>query len=352
MDDDYVVFYSDKKRLGFLSLFITFVVCAFAEVVILFSLFSVAIPKGSDIFTFITTSLAIIILPIAIIILLLITLILILIVLFSLPSMRYELRDDALYLIIGPWKDKVSYNEINSITVKSLVLNPLSSFRMPGLALFNVRYSDEGTVRMYSTHALNDVVLIKTLNKKYGISPKDENGFIEALKSKIKNPEVVKVKEHEENIVGDIGNPIKTWGIAEIVVWLIVVASFIVGIYFYPRLPQKIAVHWDTSGNVNGYLPKFLSIFLSLFLFTLISLLPIVIPKGSSQESYRRFRFKYYLAMLVVLSVLFFAYIYMLLWNIGVKMNFSIFFPILITGIVISIIVQLILFKRIHVSKG
>jgi len=230
--------------------------------------------------------------------------------------MRYELRDDALYLIIGPWKNRIPYNKIIDVTVKYLVLNPLSSFRMPGVALFNVRYSDEGTVRMYSTHALNDVVLIKTLNKKYGISPKDENGFIAALQSKIKNHGVVKVKTSEE--VGLMGKESQTkrFSVVEIIVWLIVVASFIVGIYFYPRLPQKIAVHWDTSGNVNGYLPKFLGIFLSLFLFTLISLLPIVIPKGSSQESYRRFRFRYYLAMLIVLSVLFFAYIYMLLWNI------------------------------------
>jgi uncharacterized membrane protein len=343
MNDNYMVFYPDKKRLGFLSLFITFVVCTFAGALLLFRLFSVAIPEGSDIFTFITISLAIIVLVIA--------LVLILIVLLSLPSMHYELGDDALYLIIGPWSDRVPYNEIIDITVKDLVLNPLASFRMPGLALFNVRYSDEGTVRMYSTHSLNDVVLIKTLKKKYGISPKDENGFIAALQSKIKNHGVVKVKTSEEGGLIGKESQTKRFSVVEIIVWLIVVASFIVGIYFYYRLPQRIAVHWNASGNVNGYLPKFLGIFLSPFLFTLLSLLPTIIPKGSSQESYKKFRFKYYLVMLVVFSVLFFAYIYMLLWNIGVKMNFNIFFPILITGIVISIIVQLILFRRIGVPK-
>ncbi len=344
MEDNCLVFYPDKKRLGFLSLFITFVVCAFACASLSFVLFGDLVSQGSDIFTFIMVIFGIIISLIASM--------LIFIVLFSLPNMHYELRDDALYLIVGPWKDRIPYNKIVDVTVKYLVLNPLSSFRMPGIALFNVRYSDEGIVRMYSTHALNDVVLIKTLKKKYGISPKDEESFIAALRSKLGNKvELAKAEKLEKKELVKKETYSTNFSKLEVIIWLIVVASFVVGIYFYFRLPQRIAVHWDSSGQVNGYLPKLLGIFLSPFLFTLLSLIPIVIPKGSSQESYRRFRFKYYLAMLVVLSVLFFAYIYMLLWNIGVKMNFSIFFPILITGIVISIIVQLILFRRVDVSK-
>jgi len=330
------VFYADDKKRGFwilIIIFIGFIACLWA----IYPVTKIAyVHRDFVILAIIIPAIVILVLSVA----------QIPIVLFSLSHMRYELRDDALYLIIGPWKDKVSYNEINSITVKDLLLNPLSSFRLPGVALFNVAYSDEGTVRMYSTHALKDVVLIKTLNKKYGISPKDEEGFIAALQSKIKNHGVVKVKISEEvGLIGKESQP-KRFSVVEIIVWLIVVASFIVGIYFYPRLPQKIVVHWDASGNVNGYLSKFPAIFLIPSLFMLISLIPIIISKESVQESFKKFRFKYYLVMLVVFSVLFFAYLYMLLWNIGVKMNFNIFFPILITGIVISIIVQLILFKK------
>jgi len=65
---------------------------------------------------------------------------------------------------------------------RDLVFGPLSSFRMPGVAVFNVSYSDEGVVRMYSTHALKDVILITTANGyKYGISPADPEGFLAAL---------------------------------------------------------------------------------------------------------------------------------------------------------------------------
>jgi len=336
--DEPLVFYSDKKSLGFIMLFIFLL--PFLAITFLTLRTLIMEPNVLNLI-FITPS---------VVISFVISLLFIL-VLFYLPSMRYELRDDALYLIIGPWEDRIPYNEILDVSVKDLLLSPLSSFRLPGLALFDVDYSDEGIVRMYSTHALKEVVLIKTLNKKYGISPKDEKGFIEALRSKIKDYEVVKVDTSKEVGVMEKESQTKRFSVVEIIVWLIVLVSFIVGIYLYPRLPQKIAVHWGASGNVNGYLPKFSAIFLIPFLFTLISLIPLVIPEGSSQGSYRRFRFKYYLAMLLVFGILFFAYIYMLLWNIGIKMNFSVFSTILITGIVISIVVQLILFRRVDVSK-
>ncbi len=270
-----------------------------------------------------------------------------LIAFFSLPSMRYELRDDALYLIIGPWRDRIPYNEIVDISVKDLVLNPLSSFRFPGLALFNVAYSDEGTVRMYSTHALKDVVLIKTLNKKYGISPKNEEGFINALHSKIET-----FKDVKTSILGESEHTNKEilpkkWSVVEIIVQLIVIASFIVGIYFYPRLPERIAVHWSASGNVNGYLPKFIGIFLIPFLFFILTLIPALLP-NKSKESYIKMKIKYYSVLLIAFVVLFFVYLYLLLWNIGVKMNFHIFSTILLVGIVISIIVQLVVFKPLE----
>ncbi len=331
------VFYPERKWIGFLMLLIFLLVFA---AIIFFCLKTLIISPNILNLIVITPGLVIVS----------IVFFPALIAFFSLPSMRYELRDDALYLIIGPWRDRIPYNEIVDISVKDLVLNPLSSFRFPGLALFNVAYSDEGTVRMYSTHALKDVVLIKTLNKKYGISPKDEEGFINALRSKIETFKDVKTSIPGKSEYTNKEILPKKWSFVEIIVWLIVAASFIVGIYFYPRLPERIAVHWSASGNVNGYLPKFIGIFLIPFSSFILTLIPVLVPSGS-KESYINMKIKYYIGILVVLSVLFFAYIYMLLWNIGVKMNFHIFSTILITGIVISIIVQLIVFKKTHPSQ-
>lgn len=335
------IFYAEKKKLSYLSLVIYLVFFLVLTVLDLWVL-KTLIQRSVTIFY--------IFLSISILIFFTISDTYLLFILFCLPTMRYELRDDALYLIIGPWRDRIPYNEIVDISVKDLVLDPRSSFRFPGLALFDVAYSDEGTVRMYSTHALKDVVLIKTLNKKYGISPKDEEGFINALRSKIETFKDVKTSIPGKSEYTNKEILPKKWSFVEIIVWLIVAASFIVGIYFYPRLPERIAVHWSASGNVNGYLPKFIGIFLIPFSSFILTLIPVLVPSGS-KESYINMKIKYYIAILVLLSVLFFAYIYMLLWNIGVKMNFHIFSTILITGIVISIIVQLIVFKKIHPSQ-
>lgn len=333
------IFYADDKKQGFwilIIIFIGLIACIWA----IYPVTKIAyVHRDFVLLAIIIPGIVILVLSVA----------QIPIVLFSLPRMRYELRDDALYLIIGPWRDRIPYNEIVDISVKDLVLNPLSSFRFPGLALFNVAYSDEGTVRMYSTHALKDVVLIKTLNKKYGISPKDEEGFINALHSKIET-----FKDVKTSILGESEHTNKEilpkkWSVVEIIVQLIVIASFIVGIYFYPRLPERIAVHWSASGNVNGYLPKFIGIFLVPFLFLISALIPVLVPSGS-KESYIKMKIKYYSVLLIAFIVLFFVYLYLLLWNIGVKMNFRVFFTILLVGIVISIIIQLVVFKPL--KKG
>ena len=64
------------------------------------------------------------------------------------------------------------------------------------------------------------------------------------------------------------------------IVWLgIVLASFIIGIYFYPQMPERMASHWNIKGEVNGYLPKFWGLFLMPFISLCIFLLSIAIPK-------------------------------------------------------------------------
>ena len=47
-----------------------------------------------------------------------------------------------------------------------------------------------------------------------------------------------------------------------IVILLIIVLSFAVAVYFYPLMPERIASHWNASGEVNGYLSKFWGLFL------------------------------------------------------------------------------------------
>jgi hypothetical protein len=101
-------------------------------------------------------------------------------------TMRYVLTERAVEIHAGRSLRRVPFQDITRVEVVNLIFNPLSSFRMPGLALYDVLYGTEGIVTMFSTHALKDVVLIETEDHhKYGISPEDEAEFVADLRSRL-----------------------------------------------------------------------------------------------------------------------------------------------------------------------
>lgn len=101
-------------------------------------------------------------------------------------TMRYILTTEAVEIRAGGSSRRISFKNIVRVEVVNLALNLLSSYRLPGLALYDVLYSDEGIVTMFSTHALRDVLLIETADHhKYGISPEDEAEFVADLRSRL-----------------------------------------------------------------------------------------------------------------------------------------------------------------------
>ncbi|MCX6098376.1 MAG: PH domain-containing protein [Caldiserica bacterium] len=101
-------------------------------------------------------------------------------------TMRYILTADAVEIRAGGSSRRILFKDVVRVEVVNLAFNPISSYRLPGLALYDVLYSDEGIVTMFSTHALRDVVLIETADHhKYGISPEDEVEFVSDLRSRL-----------------------------------------------------------------------------------------------------------------------------------------------------------------------
>ncbi len=140
------MFYTDVKLITYVSLICMLIVLSIAPVEILYSYNGERIPTG---LILILAPLFIVFLSLAIFIV---------VAIFAISRMRYELHEAELLIVLGPRKEGIPYNHIVDILAKDLSFNVLSSFRMPGVALFDVLYSDEGIVRMYSTHALKDVV--------------------------------------------------------------------------------------------------------------------------------------------------------------------------------------------------
>jgi hypothetical protein len=101
-------------------------------------------------------------------------------------TMRYVLTTDAVEIRAARSLRRVPFKDIIRVDVVNLAFNLVSSFRLPGLALYDVLYSDEGIVTMFSTHALKDVVLIETADHhKYGVSPEEEAEFVSDLRSRV-----------------------------------------------------------------------------------------------------------------------------------------------------------------------
>lgn len=108
-----------------------------------------------------------------------------------------------------------------------------------------------------------------------------------------------------------------------LIIILIILLSFAVGIYFYPQMPDRVASHWNASGEADGYTSKFWGLFLVPIISAAIATLLFIIPKVDPlKENVKKFR-KYF-DVFIVLFLLFLFYLHMLtiFWNLGARFDF------------------------------
>lgn len=104
----------------------------------------------------------------------------------------------------------------------------------------------------------------------------------------------------------------------ETIVGIIILLSFAIGIYFYPKIPDLMVSHWNIQGRADGYIQKFWGLFLmpflSIFLYLLMSFFPEIDPLKNNVKKFR----KYYNSFLVLIMLfLFYLDILMIAWNLG-----------------------------------
>jgi hypothetical protein len=80
---------------------------------------------------------------------------------------------------------RIDIEQIKSIRRRDIGFSLVSSFRFPGLALFNVPYPKIGTVKICATAASNGILLIETGSTKYGLTPAAEKTFVAELKKRM-----------------------------------------------------------------------------------------------------------------------------------------------------------------------
>lgn len=75
---------------------------------------------------------------------------------------------------------------------------------------------------------------------------------------------------------------------------ILIISTFVIGFYLYPKLPELMPIHWNIKGEVDSYGSKLLGTFLlpaiNLFLFPLLLILPKIDPRT---ENYQKFTTTY-----------------------------------------------------------
>lgn len=102
----------------------------------------------------------------------------------------------------------------------------------------------------------------------------------------------------------------------------IILLSFAVGVYFYGKMPESMASHWNSQGIVNGYIPRFWGLFLmpiiSIAMFLLFIAVPCIDPLKKNIKKFM----SYYDAFIVfIMLFLFYIYLLTIFWNLGYRFS-------------------------------
>lgn len=104
----------------------------------------------------------------------------------------------------------------------------------------------------------------------------------------------------------------------------VAVLILLAGAWAYPQLPQQVASHWNSAGEVDGQMGRFWGAFLlpaiALALWPLLNFLPVADPR---RHNIAKFRLEY--DRMVLVLMLFLAYVFglTLAWNLGYEYSMS-----------------------------
>jgi len=102
----------------------------------------------------------------------------------------------------------------------------------------------------------------------------------------------------------------------------LILLSFILSIYFYPQVPEQMATHWNSKGEVDGYMSKFWGLFFMPVVITGLAIMFLVIPRiDPKKENIEKFR-KYYDGFIIIFILFTVAiHLQIILWNIGIRIS-------------------------------
>ncbi|MGA2122122.1 MAG: SdpI family protein [Methanoregula sp.] len=112
---------------------------------------------------------------------------------------------------------------------------------------------------------------------------------------------------------------------------LVLVVTAVMTLIVYPMMPDVVASHWNTVGDVNGTLPKFWGLILIPLLMCVFCALLAVLPRiDPLRDNYRKFQDYYDGFILVFAAFLFFVQLEIILWGLGIRLSPNLTMPVMI----------------------
>jgi len=108
----------------------------------------------------------------------------------------------------------------------------------------------------------------------------------------------------------------------EVLPWFLIVALFVIAFYVYPSMPDRMPVHWNAQGEIDGYGSRFVGVFLmpltALGIYLLLFLIPSI---AVFKKNVRDFEPYYYWFRVAFVGFLSFIYVSSLMPNFGFRFN-------------------------------
>jgi uncharacterized membrane protein len=124
----------------------------------------------------------------------------------------------------------------------------------------------------------------------------------------------------------------------EICIIAIAALSFVIGVYYYPQMPEQMASHWNAKGQVDDHISRFWGMFLIPITLVGLALLFIAIPRiDPLRENIEKFRRYYDGFVILFLMFMIFVYFQTILWNTGIKISPNAYLPIAVGPLFIGI---------------
>lgn len=116
---------------------------------------------------------------------------------------------------------------------------------------------------------------------------------------------------------------------ATLAVMCLVFLSFILSIYFYPQVPEQMAIHWNSQGEVDSYISRLWGLFFIPLVTAGLAVTYLVIPKiDPRKENIEKIRKYYEEFRVIVILFMVVVQLHILLWNTGTQVNPGALLPI------------------------